>query len=116
MADVVNAAGAKGADVLLGGPMTGRRLQDPAVPLFKGMSMLTILPALAPPVKTACIRCGRCAAVCPVGLQPWKSQLRRGVRDFRDCLDCGVCQYSCPAGLNLLQDMGRWRKGAACVG
>lgn len=113
---VLRAAGHDGGLVLAGGPMTGVCLDNLSVPVVKGLSGLTLLPRQAAPRQTACIRCGRCAAVCPAGLQPWQSQCRRARRDWNGCLRCGACQYSCPAGLPLLQAMGRRGREVAGVG
>jgi len=102
---LLDTAGVSAGVVLAGNAMTGRRLQNLDVPVVKGMDALTLLPSVPAPVKTACIRCGRCAAVCPMGLRPWLSQ-RRGTRwDWGACLRCGACEYACPAGLPLLRDM-----------
>ena len=113
---VLKAVGAESSQLLLGGPMTGAPLQNTGVPVVKGMSGLTLLPKAEARHTTPCIRCGRCAAVCPAGLRPWESQLRGFRADWRGCLRCGACQYSCPAGLPLLQAMSRRGKEAAGVG
>lgn len=112
---VLQAAGHSEGAVLLGGPMTGAVLEDLGVPVAQGMTGLTILPAAVQSVQTACIRCGRCADVCPVGLQPYLSQTRRPERFFAGCLRCGACQYVCPAGLPLLRAMGHARKEEAIL-
>ncbi len=103
-------------ETLLGGPMTGRALERAAVPLVKGMDGLTRLPSQKRRRQTACIRCGRCEAVCPAGLQPWRSQRRGEARAFAGCIRCGACQFSCPAGRPLLRSMERQGKEAAGVG
>jgi electron transport complex protein RnfC len=63
--------------------------------------------------QTACIQCGRCIEVCPIGLQPtklfkniehmeYKTALDLGLMD---CKECGCCGYICPANLPLVQSM-----------
>lgn len=113
---VLEAAGQSGDTVLLGGPMTGMVLDNLTVPITKGMACLTLLPAAAEQPQTACIRCGRCASVCPANLKPYLSLLRPGRLSWRRCLRCGACQYCCPAGLPLLQAMYGKRKEAAGIG
>ncbi len=102
---LLDAAGVRAEVVLVGDALTGRRLRNLDVPVVKGMEALTLLPRVETPVQTACIRCGRCAAVCPMGLRPWLSQRRGARRDWGACLRCGACEYACPAGRPLLRDM-----------
>lgn len=96
---LLRAAGRPEGTLLLGGPMTGTVLSNPQGPLMAGMTGLTVLSsqtaALSP---TACIRCGRCAAVCPMDLRPW---LAAGGSAAAHCIGCGLCQYVCPAWLPL---------------
>ena len=56
-----------------------------------------------------CIRCGRCAEVCPQGLEPFAITgfVRRGEYQeakkihVLDCIECGSCSYICPARVPL---------------
>ena len=60
---------------------------------------------------TACIRCGRCVAACPMCLMPTKLEQaveRQDVEalqslDIMTCMECGCCSFSCPAGRRLVQ-------------
>lgn len=86
---ILAAAGAPEGPLLLGGPMTGSPLHCPDGPLVPGMTALCILPPRRVRHGTPCIRCGRCAAVCPLDRQPWLG--------IGHCLHCGACRYVCPA-------------------
>ena len=98
---LLRALGPVAGTLLLGGPMTGRALEDPDLPILQGFPGVTsVAPPKAQPV-TACIRCGRCASVCPVDLLPWMSQVRGARPAWHGCLHCGACQYVCPARLPL---------------
>jgi len=98
---------------LLGGPMMGERVVDPALPLGK-TSHCVLAPTAAemppPPPEQACSRCGFCAQVCPVNLLP--QQLLRHARTddhhalmkhhLFDCIECGACSYVCPSAIPLV--------------
>lgn len=68
--------------------------------------------------ETNCIRCGKCAEACPMGLEPFllNKLARNGMMDeleqnaVQDCIECGCCLYSCPANIPLL-DIIRVAKG-----
>jgi len=98
--------------LLLGGPMMGTAAATLQTPVTKLISGLVVLgeEASRKPEETECIRCGKCAEICPVGLQPYafSSDLRRNdtsrLRQLHvtDCIECGSCAYSCPAKIPLL--------------
>ena len=99
--------------VLAGGPMMGFTVTDLSIPLTKGTSGLTVLsePEVARAEPTACIRCGRCLDVCPLGLSP--TRIAHAARhgdvelakqyDLMACCECGCCAYVCPAHIPLAQ-------------
>ena len=61
--------------------------------------------------ETACIRCGRCVAVCPMSLLPlyinanvMSGNIEETMKyHINDCIECGCCSYICPASRNLVQ-------------
>ncbi len=65
-----------------------------------------------------CIKCGRCADVCPVGLQPYELNALVIHRDFDEffknrggmCVECGRCSYVCPSKRHLLQSFKTAKK------
>ncbi len=69
---------------------------------------ITVMSDCAKMQQKGCITCGRCTAVCPVGLAPYYV-LRRAAREgsskayfnFDLCLKCGCCSYVCPANIPL---------------
>jgi Na+-translocating ferredoxin:NAD+ oxidoreductase subunit C len=100
--------------LILGGPMMGFDLASDAIPITKGANcLLCTLPEEAPRPEPAqaCIRCGRCADVCPANLLPqqmyWYSRARdlEKVQDYNlfDCIECGCCSHVCPSHIPLVQ-------------
>jgi electron transport complex protein RnfC len=57
-----------------------------------------------------CIRCGKCAEVCPVKLLPqqlyWYSKARDHDNaekyNLSDCIECGACAWVCPSNIPLV--------------
>jgi electron transport complex protein RnfC len=104
-------AGASGE--IVGGPMMGFDLMDLAAPVTKAVNCLIVKsPALFPPKPEAlpCIRCGACARVCPVELQPFEMYWFSRAKEFGkvqsynlfDCIECGCCSYVCPSHIPLV--------------
>ncbi len=106
--------------VLMGGPMMGMPMPDLEVPVVKATNCILVQSKeLFPPLPKAlpCIRCTRCADVCPAELQP--QELFRFARagDFGraqeyhlfDCIECGCCSYVCPSHIPLV-DFYRYAK------
>ena len=113
---------ADAAKVISGGPMMGKAIANLDAATLKGTGALLFLTEAqtrrAP--ETACIRCGRCADACPMGLEPFLLQKLSRIADTealeanaaQDCIECGCCLYSCPAHIPLL-DIIRTGKGRA---
>ena len=90
----------------------GRAMSNPEAPVTKGCSGLTILGGADAERRTSsnCIKCARCVAACPMGLEPYllsKMAQKRGwealeAGDIASCIECGCCSASCPAYLPLL--------------
>ena len=82
-------------------------------------------------VATQCIKCAKCVAACPMGLEPYylskmtqkKNWDEVEARMITSCIECGCCQSTCPAYLPLLDwirlgkqtTMGRIRARAAAA-
>ncbi|MCD6498859.1 MAG: electron transport complex subunit RsxC [Deltaproteobacteria bacterium] len=99
--------------VILGGPMMGLTVPSLDVPVIKGTSGVLVQAAdevVEEPYR-ACIRCGMCVRVCPIGLTPNEMGSRAEMGhweeldglDVMDCIECGSCAYVCPAYRPLVQ-------------
>ncbi len=93
--------------IISGGPMMGKAIANRNSFAVKGMSSLLFMDdseAQRYP-STDCIRCGKCVAACPMGLQPYKLQVFSELGRWEDCeqfgimncIECGCCQFGCPA-------------------
>lgn len=109
--------------IVCGGPMMGKSVATPDVPVTKGTSGILIIPEAeaARRPQLSCIRCSRCTNACPMGLEPTllmtlsekKLWERLEKEKITDCIECGSCSYSCPAGRHLLDHI---RYGKTKVG
>jgi len=106
--------------VLMGGPMMGMPMPDMEVPVVKATNCILVQSnELFPPLPKAlpCIRCTRCADVCPAELQPQELFRFAKAGDFGraqeyhlfDCIECGCCSYVCPSHIPLV-DFYRYAK------
>lgn len=101
--------------IINGGPMTGLAQYSPDIPLLKettGISCLTKEEAEVPNPQL-CIRCGKCASICPVRLLPLYIAEYSLNGDYEkckkyhalDCMECGSCSYICPSKRTLLSSI-----------
>ncbi len=119
MSDVIEQCGGlvEGAvKVISGGPMMGFAQWTLDVPVVKGTSGILVLSekeSVSSDEYTACIRCGSCIDVCPMGLNPSQLSIlsEKGffdeAKDYNifDCFECGSCAYVCPAKRPMVQFM-----------
>lgn len=103
-----------------GGPMMGRAIANMDATTVKGSSSILYMTEsqTVRKAESSCIRCGRCADACPMGLEPFflyrlaKNSMFEELEKnaVQDCIECGCCLYSCPAYIPLL-DIIRLAKG-----
>ena len=108
------------AKIISGGPMMGKAIANLDASTVKGSSSILYLSEAMTKRKeeSSCIRCGRCAAACPMGLEPFLLNRLYKAGDMealeanaaQDCIECGCCLYSCPANIPLLDNI-RMAKG-----
>lgn len=99
--------------LIMGGPMMGVAITSDELPILKQNNAILAFDQREAQLRqpTACIRCGRCVAACPMHLMPTKLEQaveRQDVEalqslDIMTCMECGCCSFSCPAGRRLVQ-------------
>jgi electron transport complex protein RnfC len=121
MEEMLAAAGGfkEGTDpekLLSGGPMMGFAMPDLSAAVCANNNALVVLVedpvAKAEDQMTACLRCGRCNQICPLGLTPQMMANAAEKKNYDryekklyglECIGCGSCTYVCPAKRPLMQ-------------
>ena len=113
--DVINFCGGYSCDpaeIIMGGPMMGVTCKDDQTAILKMNNAILAFnekdAAMKP--ETACIRCGKCLRVCPVGLKPagidraYHAENVDALKALKVnlCMECGCCAYICPAKRHLV--------------
>ncbi len=62
-------------------------------------AVIAVTPQKKP--RRGCVRCGKCAGVCPAGLLPYLVNERNNAELKEYCTRCGCCEYICPSGIPL---------------
>ncbi len=112
---LIEAAGGLPEDtgkIISGGPMMGKSVNTPEVPVVKATSGILLLRSEESVRGEAepCIRCAKCITACALKLEPYllMALASRGMFDkaeqerITDCCECGSCSFICPASRPLL--------------
>ena len=97
--------------LIAGGPMMGMSVPDMDMPVVKTSNALLAFRSFDERRTSACIRCGRCVRVCPLGLMPAeidKAYRIKNIEELKElkvmlCMNCGSCTYVCPANRKLAE-------------
>ena len=97
--------------------MMGVTIPDVNIPATKTTSGLLAftMEEAEPPAHSHCIRCGRCATLCPMNLLPLELDKKANLGDWdacrelhiASCIECGCCTYICPAGRRIVESIRR---------
>ncbi|MFH1415225.1 MAG: hypothetical protein ABIH89_03970 [Elusimicrobiota bacterium] len=91
-----------GGIIIMGDPLRGRAVADPAVQKLEGCLQIFVMKNTDMEI-TDCSGCSRCREVCPVHLRTCHSKIvldsDRGIIPFYEvdgCIGCGLCGFFCP--------------------
>ena len=116
ISDIIDFAGGVSEDadrIITGGAMMGFPVADTDAVVEKRTNAVLVMKEEKPVAATPCIKCGRCAAACPMRLYPAKvdtanrcnNTLAYEELNVNYCMECGSCSYVCPAKRPLTQVM-----------
>ena len=125
--DLVEACGGlkeEPGKILFGGAMMGKTVDTLDASILKATNAVVIMNQkdAARTAPTACIHCGRCVAVCPLGLKPTAFARAMELEDENQraailqkeqvslCMECGCCSYVCPAHRPLAENNSAARR------
>ncbi len=110
ISDIIEECGGlkgKPARIVMGSSMCGQCVDSHDFPIVKSTAGVMFLSEkeINEDKPSACIRCGKCVDVCPMGLIPCNIEKAYENNRFDkaallnpfDCIQCGSCSYSCPS-------------------
>lgn len=102
------------AKFIYGGPMMGVEAESDSAPVLKNTNAILAFDQKDSIKKdpSPCIKCGKCANVCPFGINPAALSKAFEKKDINAmfelggeaCMNCGCCSYVCPANRPLAQN------------
>ena len=112
--DLVEACGGlkeEPGKILFGGAMMGKTQDSLDAHILKATNAVVIMNQkdAEKTEPSSCIHCGRCVAVCPLGLNPTAFDRAMQIEDeerraalltqeqVKVCMECGCCSYVCPS-------------------
>ena len=106
--------------LIAGGPMMGKAMISDQICIDRAMNAITVLKNENEPEMT-CMRCGRCTAHCPMGLQPVRISNAVKANDTVEmekrgamlCIECGLCTYVCPSHIQVTENVRKAKRTLA---
>ncbi|WP_416201332.1 MAG: hypothetical protein ACFWUD_04335 [Thermocaproicibacter melissae] len=97
----------------IGPALTGRAVRSRGIPISATTRCVTVMKKAPKQSTFACVRCGRCEKVCPVGIIPWlvHRELEANTPEplllfhVDNCIGCRVCSAVCPSGIHLEEEV-----------
>lgn len=93
----------KNSILIAGGAMMGKSIPSEELIITKDLNTIIVMED-SNDKSSACIKCGKCSEVCPVGLMP--SLIMNDYKYHKNkylnkCIGCGLCSYVCPAKIEV---------------
>ena len=89
--------------IIAGGAMMGTSIPSDELIISADTNCILVLED-AKEEPTACLKCGKCAEVCPMNLIPSlimeNSNMYKELK-VKDCINCGLCSYVCPSKIEV---------------
>lgn len=103
--------------LIIGGLMMGNTMVSDQIYADRAMNSLLLLKHKEYR-EVACLRCGNCSDICPIGLQPvrivqaMKANDKKTIEKMQtnECVECGLCSYVCPSRLEVSENVRRAKK------
>ena len=92
---------------IAGGAMMGKSLSSDDLVVTSNLTCVLVLKDNSICESYDCIRCGKCASVCPVAISPVlvKDNIDNVEKlkklKAKRCIECGLCSYICPSKINI---------------
>ena len=92
---------------IAGGPMMGTSLPNDDLVVTPNLTSVIVTKTMKELEEGMCLRCGKCAAVCPAKLAPVlimdakNNKEKLAKLEPNRCVECGLCSYICPAKIRV---------------
>lgn len=89
-----------------GGPMMGSSIQSDNLIITNDLNCVIVIDDIEQ-INYPCIKCGKCASVCPAKLMPVMIMKNIGNEkklkelNANKCIECGLCSYICPSKIEV---------------
>ncbi len=93
--------------LVAGGAMMGTSIPSDELIITKDLNTILVLEGTETK-ELPCIKCGKCAEVCPVGILPYKIIEDKKIAkklNIDKCVNCGLCSYICPSKIEVREKL-----------
>lgn len=98
--------------LVAGGAMMGKSIPNDELIITKDLNTILVLENKETK-ELPCIKCGKCAEVCPVRILPYKIIEDKKIAkklNIDKCVNCGLCSYICPSKIEVREKLNAIRE------